>query len=78
MQTIESAKIPTIIGESRLSTGSLRYWKSAQRKLAGKVGLIDPFRQRLSVLRMDYPKGTVVYRASTGGTHGKSSSIDTL
>jgi hypothetical protein len=52
-----------------------RHWRAKAFKFRGVVNLIDPWRTRLSKLRTLYPKGTVVYRASTGGTWGKSAEI---
>lgn len=68
----------TILGRESLTQGKLRYWTATQRKLVGKVDLVDPARESLKDLRARLPKGTRVYRASTGGKWGKSSCIVTL
>jgi len=67
-----------ILNHHSLTKAQARYWQAARRKLAGKVDLIDPARESLKDLRARFPKGTRVYRASTGGVWGKSSCIVTL
>lgn len=61
-----------IRGEDRMSPAMARYWRMKARELENHVDVVDPWRADLAVLRKEYPKGTKVYRASTGGRWGKS------
>ena len=78
MSTDKITEPAAIRGESKLAPGALRYWRALAQRENLRVQVVDPFREPLKTLREEYPKGTVVYRASTGGRWGKSSSIVTL
>jgi hypothetical protein len=62
----------------KMTPGMARYWNAKAKKMTGRVNVIDPWRKQLKDLREQYPAGTRVYRASTGGKWGKSASIATL
>jgi hypothetical protein len=68
---------PPILDEALLGPSAARYWRFLQRTRTD-VDLIDPWRHPLKLLRANYPKGTIVYRASTGGRWGKSAHIAVL
>lgn len=76
---VEAACDVEIYRLDALSPAQRRYWLKLSSNNARvrhlKVQLIDPFRTPLSQLRQQYPSGTVVYRASTGGKYGKSAQI---
>lgn len=54
----------------KMSAGMRPYWTYIARTDSADV--IDPWRTPLRSLRQVYPRGTLVYRASTGGRWGKS------
>ncbi|MCK9570219.1 hypothetical protein M0R72_14840 [Candidatus Pacearchaeota archaeon] len=54
------------------------YWNTLARKLGKRVDVVDPWRADMKMLRAEYPLGTRVYRASTGGRWGRSAEIVTL
>jgi len=66
----------TIRMSDRMSAGMAKYWE----KLAtsSRYDVVDPWRASLLQLRQEYPVGTRVYRASTGGRWGKSHQVVTL
>ena len=55
-----------------------RYWNRLAKELEGVVDVIDPWRVYMTTLRQEYPAGTRVYRASTGGRWGRSAERVTL
>ncbi len=63
---------------SEMTAGMARYWHATARRLGRRVDVVDPWRADLRTLRAEYPRGTRVYRASTGGRWGKSATIVTL
>lgn len=71
---------PVILNASRMTAGMARYWNRLAERLTGNVDIIDPWRSNLRELRSRHPelKGRKIYRASTGGTHGKSAQITVL
>lgn len=68
-----------IVRPDRMTPGMARYWNCMLREeLARKVPrftLIDPWRLTLKQLAAMGYSGRTVYRASTGGTYGKSAQI---
>lgn len=69
---------PLIHRAEDMTPGQARYWNALAKKLEGRVDIIDPFREDMKTLRALYPKGTIVYRASTSGPYGRSAQIKTL
>ena len=64
--------------EEKMSATQARYWRAKAEELKGQVDVLDPWRARMTALRDEFPKGTRIYRASTGGQWGKSAVIVTL
>lgn len=61
---------------AEMTPGMARYWNKVAATKA--VDVVDPWRADLKSLRAEYPKGTKVYRASTGGRWGKSAGTRVL
>ena len=63
-----------ILNAERMTDGMRRYWNALAARMAGRVQVVDPWRQNLRTLRTARPdlRGKFCYRASTGGTWGKS------
>lgn len=66
-----------IIDQNKLTVGQARYWLAKARELEGKVDVVDPWRLPMRELKARGITGRV-YRASTEGSWGKSSTIATL
>jgi len=69
---------PAIIERERMTARMRVYWEKKAESLTGKVDVVDPWRYRVETLKRMFPRGTRVYRASTGGRWGKSAEIYTL
>ena len=68
----------TIVNAQNMTKHMAVYWNRKARDLNGRVDVIDPWRFVMKDLRKVFRSGLKVYRASTGGRWGKSSSIEVL
>lgn len=76
INTLDSS-LPRFIGLSTSDSPQRKgYWlKTATRLAAQGVQVVDTLRYSLRELREALPRGTKVYRASTGGKWGRSAEV---